>query len=325
MKKFIKNITRLDLPIAVLLLLVSVALWVPDFINSLGQSAQIVPILFMPHAVSCSMQPVAVLLLSFGLCIINALLLLFILYISGEFKERTAMPVVLFLFMSGAFKAVHFMLAYHIGLLLMILVLILMIQTFRKPDLAEYSFLATLILYLAAIFVPDLMYFIPFLWLMLIANRALSAKTLIASWLALGTVFVFLLFFIFYKSESWQYFDFENLLDRYIIQPQPLQSFVGKVVLLVVAILLSVYYFLDKSLLNIKQIIVFDEIIIVAVFVLFAIVFPSSHYVDDVYPMGVFVMSALATHYFIASPSVVRGVMFLVYLFSQIIYWVFSL
>ena len=319
MKNFLKYITQLNLPIVILLLAGSVALWIPDFINSLSQPDIYYTWLYFPYSVCVSTAPWILIMVSFAACLINALMLTILLFTSGVTRERSMMPIIIYMFLSGVFSSIHFTPVGQFGLTLFCVVILILYSVYRQPMASEQVFLATLLLLLASVFVPEMLYFVIFIWVALAFERAMSLRTLSASLLAIATVVFYLWLYIYLSGDNTTLTILQQLVNRHIITMELSATLIVKIAIVLISIALVVYYYYTRPQLNVKHIVAYDLFLIIAFFTIVLIIIPS--FDGLLYPIAIFTFSAFLAHYFLGTPSIVRGVMFILCFIAQLIFY----
>ena len=319
MKNFLTYITQLNLPVAFLLLAGSVALWLPDVLNSVGQPSLYYTWIYFPHTLTAAVPPVVLVSVSFVVCVLNALMLMILLFRCGATRDRSLMPVVLYMFMSGVVKSVHYNPSAQLALLIFSIVLLILYEIYRQPYATEEIFIVTLMIIAASVFVPDMLFFIVFVWVAMIFERALSLRSWLASVVAVATVALYMMLYVYLSGDYSMLTVLDDLFARHVISFSVGMSLYVKIIFLLLSAVLSGYYFFTRPQLNVKHFVAYDLFLIAALFMVLLTVFPSTE--GALYPVGIFVFSAMIAHYFIGSPSVVRGVMFVLYFMLQIVYY----
>ena len=320
MRDFLKYLTQLNLPLAITLLAGSVALWIPDVIAAVGKAETDYTLISLPHAITVSTYPIVILLFTFVVTVINSVVIMGVLYNSGLTKSRSLMPVVLYMMLVGSVSFMHFELAYQIGLLLFCIVLLILYAANRRAGASEEVFLATLLLLVGAAFIPDLVWFVIFIWVALIVERSFNLRTWLASVIACVIVAIATLIIEYSVGNGFEQTGFYDVFFRQLHAVDNRRTLVIEVFYSILMIALTVYYYSTRSRLNVRLIVACDLFLLAALFVLVLIIFPSAQGVS-LYQIGALSVTALAVHYFSGQPSILRGSLFIANIVIQVLYW----
>ena len=326
MRDFIRNITRLNLPVTILLLAGSVALWIPDFINAVGEEQQTYALFYLPHIVSVELFPLTILILTFVVTVINAVAIMALLYYSGLTQDRSMLPIVIYMLLTGAIKTMHYLFAFQTGMLILCGIFIILYNIYRNPNSSEEVFLATMLLLIASILIPDLLWFVVFIWIALIVERAVNLRTWLASIIAIAVFAVFIIAGEIWLGDGLRHTTYLTIFSRQLPDISATNQLAVKIIFILISIALTVYYFSARQRLNVKIIVACDLFLIAALFTFILILFPVASdipaLVVQLYPVGALSITALATLYFSDTPTILRGSLFLTFIVVLIIYWI---
>ena len=163
MKNAFMNIARPNMPVSILLLMGCLAMWLPDFLMPTAGTGSLtisLPISYTFHF-SIYLQLAATLAITFYALFISACP-------AGRYALEAQLSVLLF---TG--------------------ILALTRTMFKDIWSVEQAYLATLLATVAAMFMPDMLWFIPVMWIAFMLERAFSLRVLLASLIGVCTVLVF--------------------------------------------------------------------------------------------------------------------------------------
>ncbi len=326
MRDFIRNITRLNLPVTILLLAGSVALWIPDFINAVGEEQQTYVLFYLPHIVSVELFPLTILVLTFVVTVISAIVIMSLLYYSGLTQDRSMLPIVIYMLLIGSIRTMHYIFSFQIGMMILCGIFVVLYNIYRNPNSSEEVFLATMLLLVASILIPDLLWFVVFVWIALVVERAVNLRTWLASVIAIAVFAIFIILSETWFGDGLQHTTYSIVFNRQLPEISTTNQLAIKIIFILISIALTVYYFSARQRLNVKIIVACDLFLIAALFTFILLLFPVATeipaLVAQLYPVGALSITALATLYFSDTPTVLRGSLFLTFIFVLIIYWI---
>lgn len=115
------------------------------------------------------------------LTVFNGILLMAVLWRTGITRTRSGLPIVLYMFLISSVTALHTDWASQLAVSAFQVVLLLVLSAYHQEHAVEQSFLATLLLCIGALAVPDMLWLVPVLWLLLVTQRAFNFRTWLAS------------------------------------------------------------------------------------------------------------------------------------------------
>lgn len=288
MGHLLKHITKLALPIAALLLVGLGLLWIPSFRE----------------------QQTGSVLLTLSLTILAAAILQFFFHFSGMTRETDILPALLYVAAISVFPVLHNQWESQIAVCAILIIMHILFRGFREKDTTEDAFISSLVLLLASLLVPDMIWLFPFIWIAYIILSAFNMRTMLATLIALGM-------FVLYLGIG-LYFDkidnpFLSLLDRqFIFESADPEEWIMQAVLMFMGC-----YFFIITVIRVDR----DSVRQQAVLTLFALFFAAT-IVMVLYPMTpmrslplmLVMLSGMATTFFRQTESVHRGVVFILYL-----------
>ncbi len=149
-------------------------LWVPDFLRS---------DITLDYSLS--------LLGTFIGMLTNALLLMFITWDIGTTKNKSPILVALYLLFVGSFVPLHTMWKTQLIIIVLQFAILITLKTYRKPHAVQESFLATILLCIVSLIIPDILLFIPVIWLMLYFEHSFNIRVWMASLIAVAVIFLY--------------------------------------------------------------------------------------------------------------------------------------
>ena len=171
MRYFLRHITKMHMPVAILLLVCALGMWVVDYIR-------------MP-------EQWVMLLFTQIMSLMNALLLCSVLYRSKASAHYSLLPGVIYVVMVAVFPYMRLHGAPHFMALLLLFYLLITRDLSEDNESNGIPFFITLLLSLLAYFSPDALWCIIFLWVVVIVQGCFSLRTVIASLLAVALCAVY--------------------------------------------------------------------------------------------------------------------------------------
>lgn len=165
------------------------ALWLPDFRHLVGATGSLtigLPICYTFHF-DIHLQLAATL----ALTLLNGLFISGLLLRFDIQRKWSVVPLLLYTFFISACPAGRYALEPQLAVLSLTGILALTGTMFKNIWSVEQAYLATLLATVAAMFLPDMLWFIPVMWITFMAERAFSLRVLLASLIGLCTVVVF--------------------------------------------------------------------------------------------------------------------------------------
>ena len=142
-------------------------------------------LLLVPELLDFSWDKLACVLLS----IAGSALLMLLFYRTSVTRVRSAMPIVVFTLLYSATTSIHCSWTAALMLICLLIVMLLLLSVYRNELAVEESFIATLLISIvAAAWYPLFAVYILTVWLMLLFERSLSMRTLLAG--AIGAAVV---------------------------------------------------------------------------------------------------------------------------------------
>ena len=146
--------------------------WIPDFLQ--------------PNADYLSLS------LTMAGTLANAFLLLYLTRTTTITRQKDILPVPLYLLTVTAFPSVHTAWRLQVAVLLLTSAVLIIHGAYRKENTAHDGFLATALVAIASLFVPQVIFFVPFVWLAYTLLRAMRLRTFLASLIALAVFGIYL-------------------------------------------------------------------------------------------------------------------------------------
>ena len=163
------SISRIPLPIAIVLSVLVLCGWIPDFIAcDYSSFATAFPLYF-----------------TFALMLVNAYIVFFLTHATGVVRYRDLLPVFLYLITTTAFPAIHMRWQLQAAVALLMILVQIRHRAYREEDTARDCFLATALALIASLFEPVAIVIVPLIWLAYIFLRAMHLRTILASLIAI--------------------------------------------------------------------------------------------------------------------------------------------
>ncbi len=294
MRYFLKHITQFNLPIALLLSVGCLGFWVSDCLSDSVAWGQIAGTL------------IGVLL--------NALVLTLLIYQRGITRQVSGLPFVLYLLVISTIPLLHTQWMLQIVILAFQLILLLVMGSYRQDHAVEPAFLSAILLCTAALFLPDLIFLLPIVWLMFAVQRAISLRVWLAS--LIGAVVV-LIYVLLMDKLGWG--DFVDISDIWMRGKEPISLI--HIVVCVVGLFFSVANLIRQNIEN-TSITVFVWCLIMAVFVCAICMFFPPAYFASLFIVALYCLITLAVYFFASRESVFAGIVFLLFIGIFVgLYW----
>ncbi|MBR6017131.1 MAG: hypothetical protein IK073_00740 [Paludibacteraceae bacterium] len=288
MGQLLKYISKPGLPAVILLLVGAGLLWLPSFAD---------------HAFGT-------VLLTMLLTLLAAAIMQTFFHRSGLTRETDMLPLLLYVVSVSVFPALHTQWQSQVAVCALLIILTVLFRGFREKDTSEQAFLSTLLLLLASMLVPDMIWLFPFIWIAYIILSAFGFRTMLATLIALAVFAIYLGIGLFFEKID---NPFLGLLDRqFIFESGDPEEWIMQAVLMFMGC-----YFFIISVIRVDR----DSVRQQAVLTLFALFFAAT-IAMVIYPMlplktlplMLAMLTGLAVTFFRQNESVHRGIVFLLYL-----------
>lgn len=295
MRYFLRHITQMSIPIALLLSVCALGMWTVDYIR--------VPDRWLS------------LLLTQIIVAINAGLLSATLYRAKATSRFSLLPAVLYITAIAVFPylRVHWQPQLLVGILLFFLYATRDISDNHEPN--GLVFLVTLMLCLTALVIPDALWCIAFLWIVVLLQGTFTFRTVMASVLAIALVSVYYLLAVYAGwAEEWR---FTSMFDRqWVWIDHPVCMSVTIIIMLVAFLFVTGGAFRRSSYDLVSTRMMLYHVVLWGLLSALLIVFTSAQ--QDCWALLPFALSAVAGIYCMQKESETRGVTLLLYLIGAI-------
>lgn len=288
MKYFMTHITRISLPTALLLLVGLGLMWLPSF-EAHQPNVVILTLLFAAMA---------------------ATLLTSVFQRVGITRDTDMLPALLYMLAISVFPSLHIQWLSQVVVCVILIVIRVIYKGFREKDTAEDSFLSTLLLLISSLWVPDVIWLVPMVWMGYIALSAFNIRTLLASIIAFG---LFVIYLVLSTLLGWYDEPYSGLVHRSLIFMQfDLEEWIMSIAVLCMGIYFFIFTVvrLDRDSLRQRTLLILFTLfflpqLVVAVYPMLPI---------QTQPIGLALLTGLATLFFRQMQSLHRGIVFLVYI-----------
>lgn len=178
MKNFLRHLTENNLFIVVYTVCCSL-LWIRDFL------------LPTPPDINYTLCVVG----TYIGVLVNAFILMSFIWDIGVTKSRYTLTAALYILFLSSFPAFHTMWKVQLVVMVFQVVLLLILKIYRKPDAMQESFITTLLLCIVSLAIPDILIFIPILWIMLSVQMSFNLRVWLASITGAATVLLYIVLF----------------------------------------------------------------------------------------------------------------------------------
>ncbi len=291
MKYFLKHITQINLPIAILLSVGCLGFWVPDFVSLANGT--------FPSGTWGS--EIATLLL----VLLNAIFLVLLIYQRGITRQLEGLPMLLYLLVCSTIPNMHNQWLGQVIIFILQIILFLVMNSYRNSHATEAAFLSAMLLSIGVLLMPDLVWLFPVLWAMFAIHRAMNLRVFLASLIGVAVVAIYQVVF---DWLGWiKMVDWGDIWLRISITQYPLLSCI------IMSIVGVFFVFLNLTRQNVEntQITTFVWCLML-IFVPCAVLvfFPLVYFLSPLV-VALYCLTALATYYFASSQTVVAGSIFL--------------
>lgn len=291
MRSFLRHITEMSMPVVLLLLVCSLAMWTVDYIRMPEQWIQLL-------ATQTLVQVCAVMLCA-------------VLYRAKATARFTLLPAVLYV----SAMAVLPLLRIHWQPQLVVAVLLFFLYATRDmSDTHEPNglvFFVTILLCLTSLLMPDALWCVPMIWIVVLLQGAFTFRTIMASLLAIALICIYYVLAMYIgQAEMW---DYSVLIDRHWFAqhlPVCLTTSIG--IMLLAFLLITVCAFRRSSydLVSTRMLLYHTVLwgLLSAPLIVFSVAEPYN------WVMLPFTLSAVTGIYLLQRQSESRGVTLLLYL-----------
>lgn len=299
MRYFLKYLTQLSWPAALLLSVGSLALWIPDFL--------------------VANAPIGALVATMLLSVVNAFIIMLLFYHAGVTRYRVGLPMVSYLLLMAAFPAIHADWRAQVAIVFIAPVVLLIHNVHLNPETQEESFVATLLICVSSLFMPTMIWLVPVLWVGFVLQQALSLRTFLASLMAIA-VFALYYAITWFLAGRWGYVLLLAMPSLSIGWFGPVLSTADQIrmyVLLAVMVwfVIELLIYIDRVSMRERTFtLVFLALLLTVLLMTF---FPIDGQNNS--PLPVYAASVMATLYFQQRESIVRGVFFLCFILLTVL------
>lgn len=245
---------------------------------------------------------------------VNAFLLMWVSYSSAVIKTRTGLPVFLYLLICGATISKYSNWQGQVVVLLILLSCKLLLGCYRRENSSEESFLCGILIGISILFQPETIILLLLFSCGLYIQRAFSIKSVFA--LLIGVSVVAIYFFLAVC------FNFSELPDWQTISAHMLMLNMINIMVSALGLFMLIgclREFRETSISIQSFIMVFSALLIFAV----AFMYCGNPYINNILPLALVSVTALATHYFTSRETVFSGVAFILYIVIWGAYYVY--
>lgn len=281
----------MPLSAAVLLLIVALGMWLADYVHT--------PDLWLNSFITQLFV------------LFNAILLSMTLYRAKATAHFSLQPAVLYVLATAIFPFLrtHWQPQLVVSILLFFLYVTRDMSDTHEPN--GLVFFVTLLLCLAALFVPDAVWCIVFLWIVVLLQGSFTLRTIVASLLAVILVCMYYGVAMYLgRAEMW---DYSLLFDRqWFGIEQPTCIIVSVALMMVAFAALAVCAFLRSTYDLVSTRMLLYHVVLFGLLSAPLILFPAVQ--PDCWVMLPFALSATASIYLLQKESEARGVTLLTYI-----------
>lgn len=279
---------------------VCLCLWIPSFLHAADGTVW--------HLVATMLMSV-----------VNALLLMYLVYEAGITRTRQSLPVFCYLLLTAASPALHTCWEGQLAVLVLAAVCLMLLNTYRSENAVQESFISTLLICAAVLVLPDMLFMLPVLWIGFAVQRAFNLRVALASVVAVCIFALYLWLSVMLFPDAFGIVSLHDAFCRSWIGLQiPMLSAVSVLLLEVWGVLFAVWAMIGFSReTNRAQSLVLLLLLILLVSMPM-LLFPPLLF-SSLQPVAYFATAALAAYCFSTRQSVAAGVIFLLFILLNII------
>ncbi len=296
MKRFLQHIAHFNLPIAIMLSVGCLALWIPDFISETGERWSLIGCMFC--------------------CVLNAVTLSFIFLQRGVTRHFSGLPIFFYLLFISLFPALHSLWIGQVAVFGIQLILLLVLQTYRKQEPVRLAFSTSIFLGLVTLMMPDNILLFPILWLMFVIHRAMSLRVFLASLIGASVVLIYSVI-----SHYLHWIDF--LPISLCAARSPLTHFpISSIVLVGWGLFFTIGDTLHQN--REKTAITIFVWCLILLFMVCGVMtfFPPAYFVS-LLPVLILSVAGLASYFFLVRETMASGAIFLLFIISLALLFVY--
>ncbi len=325
MKISIRNIINPTLPASVLLIFICLGMWITSFVL-----VQIQPTA-APNSVVSSFAGSNILsipLVSFVIAIVFTFFNGFLIaQLNNKFtliRNRTFLPVIIFLFVISLWPDLHLTIGTHVATTLTILSLFMFLSMYRNRQSSEQAYSGSFLISLAGFFVLPVVFLLPVCWIGMIQMKGFSLKTFLAS--IFGGLTPWILYFSvrFYLQPDLSIFQNSGQFLQFgmTVLERPIHEIVYLLLMLLtmVAAFPGLLSDMNKDSLQTRSYLFFFMVMLVSVFIL-TLFFPLQYKL--LLPLAMVFFTFLISHPISLKQSNFYSILFYVFCLINAGYFVF--
>ncbi len=301
--KFLARITRMSMPVALVLSVAVLCGWIPEFLN--GDWRQVLPTML--------------------LVVVNGVMFWYLTVCARLTRDRDGLPLFIYLLSATAFLAANGCWQGQTAVLCMLLVLLLLRKAFREDEPTESAFVAALLLSGASLVLPDMVWLIPAVWVAYILLHSFGLRVWLATLIGAA---VFAVYFVLAWHFGWIENVYMPMFDRsWLFSALPLSEAIKEVSLIGIGIVLFVASLVRTDRDSTGQqnwLLLFTLFFIVAGGLsLFPMRTAATACCGSLLPVALLLFSGLWVLFFRQRESAARGIMYIIGLILLVVcYWI---
>ncbi len=262
---------------------------------------------WVPSFIAPNLDILANVLGTLLLTFLNAFFLVFLLYQRGITRKIDGISCVIYLFTISTIPILHTQWLLQLAILIFQIILWLITSCYRQEHAVEQAFLSSILLCITALFLPDILFLLPVLWLMFVVLRAMNVRVFLAS--IIGAIVV-----LFYISLCGKlgWIHLVDITDIWLRDSTPLsrESYLFHTILLVDGIFFSIANLMRQNIEN-TSITIFVWCIMMTFVICAILMFWSPAYFASLYIVALYCFVVLSTYFFSSRESIFSGLVFI--------------
>lgn len=304
MRRFLQHLTEHDLLWVLLALAGCAGMWLPDFLQFSHTPA------------------LWALIGTLAGILVNAFVLMLVLWQVNITRNREALPVILYAFVVSSVPMLHTLWEAQIVVLVFQIVLLISLQTYRQPHAVNASFWCSVLVCLLTLLAPDMVFLVPVLWVLFMTERAFNLRVWLASLIGAATVGVYFLiaYFVSQYYGVQLFLEPQELVARTVLPVAPWYPFA-----LLCFIVVDGLFFFGSTLAHFGKENHTIRSYLLALLVPFGVVslllfFPPV-FSASLLPLLLYLLTGIAVWFFYSQKTVFAGIVFLLHIVCWLLLW----
>ena len=235
-------------------------------------------------------------------------------YKTNMTRTMSYMPVLMYLLPISVVPWLHTCWLSQVACMAMLLCDMQLIGTYRLENAAEPALLSTLLICLGSFACHDMIFLIPLLWLFFMLQQSFSLRVFLSSLIAIAVVAIYTAVVVWLLPDVLSSITEPSPLNRQLMTLSAENwTAVAALLLSLVLMVLALMRFSRENV-SVQTYITFCSVPLVAIVVL--VIWQTA--ATNIYGLLFMTLAMFATHFFLAEQSLVRGIVFVVYVVASL-------